>query len=71
MDLSEMESRLNFIYSMIQITSSLQIKSQCDYWTSEYIELYSKYETELLKDKKEENKNGINKNENPNSMDWI
>ena len=71
MNLSEMESRLDFIYSMIQITSSLQIKSQCDYWTSEYIELYSKYETKLLKSIREENKNGINKNENSNSMDWI
>ena len=71
MNLSEMGSRLDFIYSMIQITSSLQIKSQCDYWTSEYNELYSKYETELLKSIREENKNGINKNENPNSMDWI
>lgn len=71
MDLSEIESRLDFIYSMIQITSSLQIKSQCDYWTNEYNELYSKYETEFLKDIKEENKNDVNKSEKPNSMDWI
>lgn len=71
MSLSEMESRLDFIYSMIQITSSLQIKSQCDYWTSEYNELYSKYETELLKGIKGENKNDINKSEKSNSMDWI
>lgn len=71
MNLSEMESRLDFIYSMIQITTSLQIKSQCDYWTSEYNELYSKYEIELLKGIKGENKNDINKNENPNTMDWI
>lgn len=71
MNLSEMESRLDFIYSMIQITTSLQIKSQCDYWTSEYNELYSKYEAELLKGIKGKNKNGINKNEKSNSMDWI
>lgn len=71
MCLSEIESRLDFIYSMIQITSSLQIKSQCDYWTREYNELYYKYETELLKDIKEENKNDVNKSEKSNSMDWI
>lgn len=71
MNLSEIESRLNFIYSMIQITTSLRIKSQCDYWTSEYNELYSKYESELLKGIKEENKNDANKSEKPNSMDWI
>lgn len=71
MNLSEIESRLDFIYSMIQITSSLQIKSQCDYWTSEYNELYSKYETELLKSIKEENKNDVNKSEKSNTMDWI
>ncbi len=71
MILSEMESRLDFIYSMIQITTSLRIKSQCDYWTNEYNELYSKYEAELLKDIKEENKNDVNKSEKSNSMDWI
>lgn len=71
MDIKKTENKLDFILSMIQLTTEIKNYEQADYWLSEYYKLYAEYEKELIKRVKEGEIYGGKKNKDSITMDWI